>query len=642
MTKMITPRRRRLACLLLLGAVVPASAADDAFEFFKEEANVVTASRRPESALRAPAAVDVVTAADIKAYGFKEIWDILRYRAGMDVLDGTTIDGNRAQVSMRGFAKEAVGEIQVLVDGRSVYNPLLHGVYWQSLPVQIQDIDRIEIVRGPNAVLYGSNAAFGVINIITKKPVAPNAASAEAWGGTRGSVGTSEAGAASGAAGGIRVSHEYRSQDNGPVPTGTGNSNDFFHTQKINARARWNPDARTELEFLSGISWRTAGIPGLPNSPTAENAENFQALHASSSRGSSSGIDASLSRSETTINAVPLLTGPTYTRTYQYDADFMHHFAWLDDRVTTNWGGNWRIYGADSNQLFSGEPRQSSRFVRGFMQHTVKIADPMTLVGGVSLEHSDTGGTQPAWQAAALYEPATDQILRFAYSVAPTIPSLFYTHADYLFTPAVRDVGSSRLDPEQVSSWELGWKGRFLDGALRPAVSLYYMSVRSLDFVFPVAPGVPTVLSVDNRNAAAARGAELSAEYALDPECALFANYTFEQIATEKGVDALGEDAARSTPRHKFNVGGRAAFARGVTFAAILGYKDNYHTVSSRGNTLDAPRSFRVDARLAWTPRPGWELFVAGQNLLQPYTVEYADGASNPRTVRGGLSARFD
>ena len=631
---------RRFAWLPLLCAAIPVFAADDAFEFFKEEAQVVTASRRPESALRAPAAVDVITAADIKAYGFKEIWDVLRYRVGMDVLDGSSLDGNRALVSSRGFTKEFVTEMQVLVDGRSVYSPLLGGVYWAGLPVQMQDIERIEIVRGPNAVLYGSNAGLGVINIITKKPGAASEASASAWGGTQGSVGTSEAGTAAAAAGGIRLSHEYRSQDDSASPSGVGSSNDFLHIQKFNARARWNPDAKTELEFLGGGSWMTAGIPGLPNAPTAENTENFQALHATRSLGGGSQAEASFSRSETTINAVPLLTGPAYTRTYQYDAEALHHFTWLDERVKTDWGGNWRFSGADSNDLFSGNPRQSSRLVRGFVRHSARIAESLTLSAGLSLEHSGTGGTQPAWQAAALYEPAADQVLRLSYSMAPTISPLFQAHANYPLAPGLQVVGSPSLEPEKLTSWELGWNGRFLDGALRPAVALYIMSVRSRDFVFALPPSVPTTDTIDNRNASLARGAELSAEYALAPERALFANYTFESIRTDKGVDALGNDDSRATPRHKFNVGGRAALARGVTFSAILGYKDNYRSVSSRAMPLDAPRSFRLDARLAWTPRPDWELFVAGSNLLQPYTVEYADGASNPRTVRGGLSAR--
>ena len=632
--------KKPLALALALSLAAPAFAADDAFEFYKEEAQVVTASRRPEPALNAPAAVDVVTAADIKAYGFKEIWDVLRYRAGMDVLDGDSLDGNRALVSSRGFTKEFVAEMLVLVDGRTVYNPLIGGVYWKSLPVQLQDVERIEIVRGPNAVLYGSNAALGVINIITKKPGSSSEASAEAWGGSQGAVGTAESAAAGAAAAGIRVSHEYRSQDDAAAPNGAS-ANDYVHTQKFNASARWAPDAKTEVELRGGGSWLTAGIPGLPNSPTADNGENFQALRATRSLGASSGVEASLSRAEAKIDAVPLPSGPVFARTYQYDAEALHHFAWLDGRAQTNWGGSWRFSGADSDQVFSGDPRQSSTLVRGFMHHSVRVADPVTLIGGVSLEHSGTGGTQPAWQAAALYAPAPEHAFRATYSVAPTIPSLFFTHGNLLISPALRDISTPNLQPEQISSWEVGWNGRFADGALKPAVSLYYMSIRSLDFAFVQTPGVPSVHSVDNRNAALARGAELSAEYAFSPDRAVFANYTYEEITDAKGPDAIGTDYTRSTPDHKFNVGGRAALARGVTFAAVLGYKDKYHTVSSRGTSLDSTRNFRLDARLAWTPRPGWELFVAGSNLLQPYTVEYADGSANPRVVRGGLSARF-
>ncbi|MFI5349519.1 MAG: TonB-dependent receptor plug domain-containing protein [Elusimicrobiota bacterium] len=635
-------RYRVLAVALALSPSVPALAADEPFEFFKEEAPVVTASRVPEPALRAPSAVDVITAEDIKAYGFKEIWDVIRYRVGMDVLDGTSLDGNRALVSVRGFTQEFVADLLVLVDGRTVYNPLIGGVYWKSLPVQMQDIERIEIVRGPNAVLYGSNAGLGVINIITKKPGSTTHAAVETWGGMQSSVGTSETAAAGAALGGVRISHEYRTQDNDASPSGNGTTNDFVHTQKVNVRARWNPDASTEIELLGGGSWLTAGIPGFPNSPTAENTENFQAVHAARSLGPSSGVEASLSRSEATVNAVPLLTGPTFARTYQYDAEAFHHFSWLDDRVKSEWGASWRFSGADSDQVFSTDPRTSSRLVRGFMHHSVRVADPLTLVGGVSLENSDTGGTQPAWQAAALYEPAPDQILRVTYSVAPTIPTLFFTHGNFLIAPNLRIVAPPSLDPEQLSSWEAGWNGRLLDGALRPAVTLYYMSARSLDFAFIRPASVPAVQSTDNRNAALARGAELSAEYAFSAGRAVFANYTYEEITTSQGADATGNDYARSTPENKFNIGGRVALVRGVTFSSILGYKDNYHTVSSRGTSLDAPRSFRLDARLAWTPCPGWELFVAGANLLQPYTVEYADGSANPRSVRGGVSARID
>ncbi|MFI5349430.1 MAG: TonB-dependent receptor plug domain-containing protein [Elusimicrobiota bacterium] len=631
----------RVLPLALLLLAAPASADDEAFEFFKEEAQVVTASRRPEPALRAPAVVDVVTAEDIKAYGFRNIWDALRYRVGVNAIDGTSIDGNRALVAVRGNSQEFVDELLVLLDGRAVYSPILGGVYWASLPVQMEDIDRIEIARGPNAVLYGSNAATGVINIITKKPAPKTEAAIGAWGGTQDSFGTSAAGVVAGAAGGVRLSHEYRSEGNDPASNGVGYSNDFMHTDKLNARAEWKPDAATSLEFLGGGSWLGSGIPGLPNSPTAHNTENFQSLHGTRDLGTAAQIEASLSRSETTINPIPLPTGPVYSRTYQYDAEALHHMSWLDGLAKACSGVSWRFSGADSDQVFAGSPRQSNEIWRAYTHHSVRAAEPLTLVAGAALEHSSTGGPQPAWQAAALYEPAPEQILRFSYSRAPTIPLLFSKHADYLLSPAQQFSGNLAIEPEQITSWEAGWNGRFLDGALRPTVAVYFMNIDDQYFNFVASSGIPNTIIPDNRQASHARGAELSAAYALSRGRAVFANYTFEKISNDKGPDAVGEDSSRSTPVHMINVGGRALIARGVTAAAVLGYKDNYRIASSRGTVLDAPRSFRLDARVGWTPYPGWEVFVAGSNLLQPYTVEYADGVGNPRFVRGGFTARF-
>ncbi|MFI5346369.1 MAG: TonB-dependent receptor plug domain-containing protein [Elusimicrobiota bacterium] len=630
--------------LLLLCAGAPAFAADDAFEFFKEEAQVVTASRRAEPAWRAPAAVDVVTAEDIKAYGFKEIWDALRFRAGMDVVDGRSLDGNRALVSARGFVTEFVAEMQVLVDGRSVYSPLLGGVYWQSLPVQIQDIERIEIVRGPNAALYGSNAGFGVINIITRKPGAAAAAQASAQGGSRGIRGAAAAGEAGDAARGLRISFTSQSDDGHVSTNGAANGGDFLHLNKINGRGRWSLDPKTEIEVMTGGSWMTAGLPGMLQGAQARHVQNFQSAKATRSLGGEAAIEASASRSETSIESQPVFAGDVSIRTYQYEAEAMHRFSWWDGRAKSNWGAGWRFMGADSDQVFSGAPSQDNRLVRGFTHHSLRLADPLTLVAGVSLEHSGTGGTQPAWQAALLATPADWSAVRLSYSLAPTLPPLVNTSANYNLAPGQLFVGNPDFRAEKLSSWELGWSGRLLDGALKPKVSLYYMEIRGLSnlYVKSVAPGPLTILSIDNNDRAIARGAETSLEYGLGAGRSLFVNYTYERITHRRPPGPTGGDVSLSTPQHKFNFGGRAALAKGWNASFVLGYKDHFSINSdSRGTTAVVPRHFRLDARLAWSPRPGWELFVAGQELLQPYALEYADGTASPRTVRGGVDWRF-
>ncbi|MCR4296154.1 MAG: TonB-dependent receptor [Elusimicrobia bacterium] len=637
--------KRSTAAAGLLIALLSASAAraeEDVFEFFREEAKVSTASRRPESAWRTPVAVDVVTAAEIKAYGYRSLWDILRFRTGMDVIDGRSADGNRAIVSARGFSRDFVSEMQVLVDGRSVYSSFLGGVYWASLPVQLQDIERVEIVRGPNAALYGSNAALGVINIITRKPEKKPAGRLSARGGNRVQA-TAESAEAGGPLGGLRVSHAFEDAPGNPAPNGVGEANDFFHSNKLSLRALFNPDEATKLEFMGGGSWQTFGVPGFAVDARGKHGHDFQLLRAERDLGRAGALEASVSRSEFSLEADRFLVVPVDLRVYQYDAEVLHRSAWADERIHSAVGAGWRLSGLYSDQLFAGRPAQQNRIVRGFTHHSAALTDRVTVVAGVSLENSRVGGLQPAWQGAALYSPREEHVFRLSYARAPTMPPLFNKYGDFTLSPATRFLGNPDLTPQQLSSWETGWTCRAMDGALKSGLAVYFMRLEDRNFNFFQTLGPPRVITYDNRNRASAHGVELSEEYSFSPGRALFVNYTFERIRDDKGpTDSFGTDVRRGTPAHKFNIGGRALLTRGFNASALLGYKDAYEANSStRGTRRPIARSFRLDARLAWSPRPDWVLFLAGQDLLQPYRVAYADGTAVPRLYEGGVTKRF-
>jgi iron complex outermembrane receptor protein len=184
---------RVIGVVFVLFGAIPALAQDDNdFKFFEEEARVVTPARREEPISDAPVAVEVVTPEEIAASGSDNLWDLLRYRPGMNVIDGHTPHAMRAIVSIRGFAEGFARNVLVLVDGRNAYSSNGGGVFWSQLPVQLQDVERIEIIRGPNAALYGTGAGLGVINIITKKPAGRLAGAVRGSGGNRGAVGSAE------------------------------------------------------------------------------------------------------------------------------------------------------------------------------------------------------------------------------------------------------------------------------------------------------------------------------------------------------------------------------------------------------------------------------------------------------------------
>ena len=126
---------------------------------------VTTVSKEPEEVWKTPAAVYVLTQEDIRRSGATSIPEALRLAPGVEV---ARVDSDHWSVGIRGFGAVLANKLLVLIDGRSVYTPLYAGVYWQAQNMPLEDIDRIEIIRGPGGTIWGANAVDGVINIITK------------------------------------------------------------------------------------------------------------------------------------------------------------------------------------------------------------------------------------------------------------------------------------------------------------------------------------------------------------------------------------------------------------------------------------------------------------------------------------------
>ena len=154
-----------------LGAVGMSSASELTTEdaFFSDLPVVASVSRLPQRLADAPTSVTVIDREMIKASGARELSDVFRLVPGFQTHPNNT---DSARVTYHGLTDEEFSpRVQVLVDGRSLYSPLFrNGVNWALIPVALDDIERIEVVRGTNAVSYGSNAFLGVINIITLDP----------------------------------------------------------------------------------------------------------------------------------------------------------------------------------------------------------------------------------------------------------------------------------------------------------------------------------------------------------------------------------------------------------------------------------------------------------------------------------------
>jgi iron complex outermembrane receptor protein len=157
-----------LAAWLPVSAQAQQAAASAAMELSLEEllkTDVQTASRKSQRLQEVAAAAFIISREDIERSGATSIPEALRMAPGLQV---ARLANNRWAVSVRGFNGRSANKLLVLMDGRSIYSPLFSGVFWESIYTLMEDIDRIEVIRGPGAALWGANAVNGVINIITR------------------------------------------------------------------------------------------------------------------------------------------------------------------------------------------------------------------------------------------------------------------------------------------------------------------------------------------------------------------------------------------------------------------------------------------------------------------------------------------
>jgi iron complex outermembrane receptor protein len=631
-----------LALLAQSAAPAFAEGSADDLEFFESEAQVVTASRREQKVSEVPLAVDVITREDIEASGAVEIWDLLRFRVGMDVLDGRSIDGNRGVVSVEGFPQEFSPNLLVLVDGRSVYSARDNGVNWEQLPVQIQDIERIEIIRGPNAALYGGGAGLGVINIITRKPQGATSVTLDNRGGSLGLVQSYQGVESSLGGTSFRLSHTFQQEEGYPSATGPS-SNDFLQKNVVNLRTDTKLSSGTELELFAGGSWTADGVPGIVDAdPRDAFEQDFQRFRLTQRFSADSSVELTGSRNAYVSNIESTATGANDARSYQYDAEILHRLSWWDGRSNTTYGISYRKYQLDEPYLFATDPRPSEETYRGYLHQTVKVSDLLTIQGAFSEEDSNVEGLLPSYQAAVLLTPSEGRAFRASYSLSRTQQDLFPLYGDATPTANVRMLGNSALPAYRVTSYAAGYDGSYLQDRLHADVNLFYNKIDNFQtpvfqsFVFPT-----TTLQFENYDDAIARGAELDLKYRFTRTRSVYANYTYEIVSDDAGDAGL---RTRNTPANKLNFGGMTDLGRGFSASANVGYKDSYFIESlGRTESIPVPAYTRVDARLAYAP-PWWkgvEVYAAGQNLLAPRHAEFADGLTVPRTWSGGASIKF-
>jgi len=582
---------------------------------------VVTAARREQKITTVPHAITVITAEDIRHSGARSIPDALRLAPGVDVAD---LSYGHAAVSPRGGHGFLASDVLVLVDGRQVFDSMFGGTVWGSWPFQLEDIERIEVIRGPAGVTWGANAVGGVINIITKDPADQLGLTGTTGGGSRGMHKEHLGYAFRDGKLRMRVSGEFEGSDGFPEGGSIlGNLDDDYQSGRFGLHGIYEAGPKDTVTISAGNSLLEGGFPRTP-------AAGFGLERDSESQASF--LLASLKHRIEKENTLEL-TGyvndffaspgvPAIDYRYQQIALQLSHAFKPADTHAVTWGIDNRVDlldGSNSDPFSLEKEFVSTDIIGLYLQDEWRFAPKWMLSLGGRIDYEFYGGFQPSARVALSYELTDDSLVYGAVSRAFQMSAVGLRFADVpMLNGLVHSAGKREVDAETLIAYELGYRGKFFD-RLSANANLFWHESADLT-TLELKPGPPGLIQQvnDNRADASIYGVELDAKYAVTEKLTLLGNYTFEEMDW-RSVSAFHERELITPPRHKFMVGARHALTDDLHLSGHLYYVDTVKAPNP-GNSF-APRCidpyFRLDLRAEqefWKDRAS--VAVGVRNLL--------------------------
>jgi len=633
-----------LACFLLLSGAfaVPAQAQTDVAALPEDltqlslddllKIEVTSVSKRAEPLQQAAAAVFVLTAEDIHRSGARSIAEALRHVPGLHVARS----GQGYAISARGFNSTSADKLEVLVDGRSAYTPLFSGVFWDVLDTYLPDIERIEVIRGPGATLWGANAVNGVINIITRKAADTAGTLVNAGGGN---LDHAYAGARQGWQLGehahARIYAQYRGNDNGARADGSEPPNGFVLRQ-TGFRADLAPPGRNRYSF-SG-DWYDGGSEGNTGDIELEGGNLLARWEIQQSEQAGLTLGAYYSQSD---RSVPT----TFSEQRQTLELELEQRLQLGTRHHLLFGLGYGSSRDDTGEpplviIFEPAERRLETY-DGFIQDQIRLLDGRgTLTLGSKFEHNDFTGFEFQPSLHLGWNLREELFTWAAVSRAVRTPNRLDSDIA-IFCPAPAGipgvcgpgrfrVGNPDLDAETLIAYEWGLRLR-ANPRLALELALFYNDYDRLRSQEPA----PAFFRFDNGLQARSSGAEFNFGWQPVDTLRLSGWYSYLQMDVrprEGGNDTRTANTLENgNPRHMAGLELAWTPTARWTFSSFLRHVDE---LSASG----VPAYTELNLRAAWRLRPDLELGLVGENLLDNRHPEFGANTANRIEVqRQGL-----
>ncbi len=657
-------------CLLAVGALVTLSAhqamaAADYFDLSAEQllnTEVISATKTKETVEQAPAAVYVISQEDIARSGVTSIADALRMAPGVDVAQE---GAGTWDINIRGFNRGLANQLLVMIDGRTIYNPMFAGTYWELQNLPLEDIERIEVIRGPGGTLWGANAINGVINIITKKAQDTQGRL------VRGSAGTYQTDSVLGQQGGKTSDDSYyrvygQHLNDGPMrfPEG-GNAPDTLRDNRTGFRFDRDDNLTVSGDAYTSTSDQLFNVP-LVSAPYSTTQPDIR-----SSQGAN--LLAQWKKSYDDGSLLSLQSFVDYTQHNQVllndQEDILDFNAQYNLRqVGRNeiiMGGGYRLTHlaiGDTTTLSITPATSNENIFNFFAQDKIALVpDRWYLTLGSKAEHNDFTGFEYEPNARLQWFPNDKQTVWVSASKAVRTPSPYETEINLLdavlapgatpFNPALPlrfEVGPTpNYRTERLVAYEAGYRNQ-----ITPAVSAdvaafsnYYAGLDAIQLVSLTA--VPTLvpqydlLEADQANAMSAEtyGVETAADWKVNNNWKLSAGYSVLEMSLQLGSGFLPQFSPGQSPQYEGNLRSYWNVNDKWSFDTSAYYVDHLPA-------FNVPSYVRVDANLGWKVTDGVQLNFVGQNLLQPVHFEYGsktglNAAEVPRSAYAKITCKF-
>ncbi|MEQ1637121.1 MAG: TonB-dependent receptor [Methylococcales bacterium] len=651
----------------LIKMEIPAATEKEQIKKKMLNVKVSSVAKASQTLSNAAAAVYVIDNEAIKRSGVTSVPEALRMAPGIDV---ARINNSKWAITARGFNGRFANKLLVLIDGRSVYTPDFSGVYWDAQDVMLEDVDRIEVIRGPGATLWGANAMNGVINIITKHAEDTQGGLLTAGGGTK------ETGFGS-LRYGTKLGDEAFAR-----AYAKGFLRDEFTPEKTNTgNAEWNQfqgGFRIDSALTTQDNLMVQGnvYKGQPN----QTLETFASPVSISDNVDTSGWNLT-SRFNHTLSSTADYSLQFYYDHYQrdefsidnvrdtLDLDFQNTFA-LGEQQNVIWGMGYR-YSDDrfKDQKFTVmRPKaRNTQLFSGFIQDEFSLFDDSLLLTlGSKFEHNDYTGFEIQPSASVMWTPVTGHKIWASVSRAVRTPSRTEANGRILLLSlaprsesnpfAIRAdlvaLGNAQFKAEQQLSYQLGYRWIFNNDMSLDVTAFYndYNTLRSaskgaVTYNFTDFANISAEQEVNFNNISTgnAYGFEMSSVWQMLDWWRWDLNYSL--LKTEiKNIDYY---QAAFSPEHMTSLRSSIVPMESVTLDFWIRHSSAAKTINPLGrDELNVNSYVTLDVRLAWQPVTNLELSIAGQNLLEKQHVEYFDEsyalhAGVPRSVYGKISWQF-